>query len=332
MRVVDKVPPQVAWLNKTHQETFSDIRVEFKSANLINAASCELCFEGKTFQYAINCACETKLGQTDPVYEEGVYKVGINCAQAAAKHGVQKYIEISTGQLWSDKVSHKEEDEVDPWTSIAKYKYKVEEELKTIPNLHYSIIRPGIVYGPGDKSALGARLVITGLYRDLGETMKLFWGEDLGMNTIHVRDLARAIWHLASEAPCGIYHATDDGATTQGDLMTAVGKVFGVIPDYLNSIALAVCSATDLSVICDEVNDKHAGPWAKACARDSIENTPLSPYVVPEHLLNRHIKLDSTKLKNTGFSYEHSRVTEKLFREIIDDYISMKMFPKSLVS
>lgn len=34
--IVDKVPPQVAWLNKKHQEYFNNPIVEFKSANLIN--------------------------------------------------------------------------------------------------------------------------------------------------------------------------------------------------------------------------------------------------------------------------------------------------------
>lgn len=35
LRVVDKVPPQTAWLNKHHQNIFDDPIVEFKSANLI---------------------------------------------------------------------------------------------------------------------------------------------------------------------------------------------------------------------------------------------------------------------------------------------------------
>lgn len=36
VRVVDKVPPQVAWLSQKHQVYYNDSRVEFKSANLIN--------------------------------------------------------------------------------------------------------------------------------------------------------------------------------------------------------------------------------------------------------------------------------------------------------
>lgn len=36
IRVVDKVPPQVAWLNETHKSFINHESVEFKSANLIN--------------------------------------------------------------------------------------------------------------------------------------------------------------------------------------------------------------------------------------------------------------------------------------------------------
>lgn len=35
VRVVDKVPPQTAWLNTKHKNIFEDSRVEFRSANLI---------------------------------------------------------------------------------------------------------------------------------------------------------------------------------------------------------------------------------------------------------------------------------------------------------
>lgn len=56
------------------------------------------------------------------------------------------------------QVAHKEEDKVEPWTNIAKYKLKVEQELKNIENLNFTIIRPATVYGLGDKTALGIKL------------------------------------------------------------------------------------------------------------------------------------------------------------------------------
>lgn len=37
VRIVDKVPPQVAWLNSEHEAIFNCSNVEFRSANLINS-------------------------------------------------------------------------------------------------------------------------------------------------------------------------------------------------------------------------------------------------------------------------------------------------------
>lgn len=39
VRVVDKVPPQTAWLNAKHQQVFDNPLVEFRSANLINTGT-----------------------------------------------------------------------------------------------------------------------------------------------------------------------------------------------------------------------------------------------------------------------------------------------------
>lgn len=46
IRVVDKVPPQTAWLNAKHQQLFEHPLLEFKSANLINAGNTNI---GKSF-------------------------------------------------------------------------------------------------------------------------------------------------------------------------------------------------------------------------------------------------------------------------------------------
>lgn len=50
-----------------------------------------------------------------------------------------------------------EEENGDPWTFVAKYKLQVEQDLKNIPDLKYTILRPAIVYGPGDRNGLGIR-------------------------------------------------------------------------------------------------------------------------------------------------------------------------------
>lgn len=69
-------------------------------SNVCSGAA-ELAFEGGSFDYAINCAGETKLGQSEQVYEEGIHKVSLHCATAAAKHGVKRFVEVSSGQIES---------------------------------------------------------------------------------------------------------------------------------------------------------------------------------------------------------------------------------------
>lgn len=49
----------------------------------------------------------------------------------------------------------KEDDTAEPWTFVAKHKLQVESDLKTIPGLKYTVLRPAIVYGPGDRNGLG---------------------------------------------------------------------------------------------------------------------------------------------------------------------------------
>ena len=49
---------------------------------------------------------------------------------------------------------HKEDAKKEPWTNIAKWKSLVEESLAGIPGLNYTILRPAIVYGVGDRTGL----------------------------------------------------------------------------------------------------------------------------------------------------------------------------------
>lgn len=334
VRVIDKVPPQIAWLNKQHQKLYDDPRVEYKSANLILSGSCENAFADGNFNYAVNCACETKPGQTDPVYKEGVYKVSINCATAAAKHGIKRFVEVSSGKMASnEKTPHKESDPVEPWTNIARFKLQVEEQLKNIPGLKYTIVRPAIVYGIGDRNGLAARLVLGGVYRHLGESMKLLWSRDLVMNTVHVHDLVRAIWYLAQkpQAEGQIYNIADDNHTTQGAVTDIISEIFNINHDYYGNI-LSNFRKNDLASVVDEVNDKHLGPWAEACQKNNIENTPLSPYIHQELLDKKHLNLNTDKLKATGFTLTVPTLNKQLLQEVLDDYVEMNLFPRSLMT
>lgn len=334
IRVVDKVPPQVAWLNKTHQECFNSDLVEFKSANLINEESCKNAFQldNGSWDIVINCAGETKAGQTDPVYKEGILKLSLNCAKEAARLQVKHYVELSSGNMYNaEKVAHTEDGPVDPWTSVAKWKRQVEKELETNfrSQVSYTVIRLPIVYGPGDRTGLTTRIMVAAIYKHLKETMKLLWTSDLHINTVHVVDVARAIWLVANrdDTVGQIYNVVDDADSTQGSISDILADLFNVKVDYYGNL---VSSVVDLMGAADDANDKHLSPWAEACRQDGVNNTPLSPHMDHELLLHKHLRLDGTKLKNLGFQLNVPKPDASKIQEIIQDYVDMKLFPKSL--
>ncbi|XP_046857519.1 dTDP-glucose 4,6-dehydratase 2-like [Xenia sp. Carnegie-2017] len=331
IRAVDKVPPQTAWLNERHKQAFENSSVEFKSANLVHTSSAEKAFQDGAFDFCINLAAETKYGQTEEVYEEGVLKLSLHCANEAAKHGVKRFIEVSTGQIYAgDKKRSKEASKTLPWTLQAKYKLKVEEQLAAIEGLNFVIVRPAIVYGLGDKQGLTPRLIIGAVYKQLGEEMKLLWTKDLRMNTIHVDDVSRALWHLTTNGNNGeIYNLVDDGETTQGIISELVCELLGIKHDYHGTI-ISNFARLNMSDIVDESNEKHLEPWSEACQRDNIENTPLSPYLDQELLYEKHLSLDGSKLEQTGFKCEHGKLTTDNLKEVLQDYVKLGLFPSSL--
>ncbi|KAJ3116512.1 hypothetical protein HDU96_009498 [Phlyctochytrium bullatum] len=202
IRVADKALPATSYLSPVHKVAFEDPRVEFRQANLVNPATVEKIFakdDGSTFDYVFNCAAETKYGQSEEVYDEKIFNLSVTVAKEAAKRKVKAYVELSTAQVYeSDKKPSSEESKVKPWTLLAKYKLKAEEEVKKIAGLNLVILRPAIVYGPGDILGITPRLIIGAVYRQLKETMKLLWTKDLKINTVHVTDVVRAMWSVAA--------------------------------------------------------------------------------------------------------------------------------------
>ncbi|XP_055905826.1 uncharacterized protein LOC129941265 [Eupeodes corollae] len=337
IRVVDKTPPQMAWLNADHTLAYDNPIVEFLSANLINAASCKNAFSlsknGRSWDIVINCAAETRPNQTDAVYKEGVYKLSVNCATEAANINVKRFIELGSGSVnSSEKTALKEDCKTDPWTAVAKMKVKVEKELKAMNNLNYSVLRFPIVYGVGDKRYLMPRIIIAALYKYLGETMKLLWNDSMKLNTVHVLDAVSAIWEVAQNPKANgeTYNVVDDSESTQGSISDILADIFAINVDYWG-IVMSNLTKLSMSDTISEINDKHMGPWAELCQKDGISNTPLTPYMDEEQLYHKHMHLDNKKLKDLGYQLKMPKITRDSVKEIVDDYVKQNLFPRSLI-
>lgn len=326
--VVDKVPPQIAWLNEHHSKFFTDDIITFRSANLINPASCAAAFGEEDWDWVINAAGETKTGQVEAVYREGIVRLSTNCANEAAKRKVKVYLEVSAGNMFSDeKVPHKESDDCIPWTVTAKCKLQVEKEMKSIPGLNWIIVRPAIVYGVSDKMGLTPRLVFGGVYRYLNETMKMLWDENLRINTVHVVDMARAVVFLCEKERTGqIYNLVDDGNTKQGDINNIISDIFNINHDYWGN-TLSTIAKTDTTGLVNEINEKHLVPWAALCSAGGLDNTPLTPYIDQDAVHHNHLHLDGTKLRAEGFTYSIPKPTQENLLEVLKDFVNMKIFP-----
>lgn len=335
VRVCDKVLPATAFLGSPHKEAFDNAVVEFKQCNLASKAGVEKAFQlddGK-FSYVFNCAAETKYGQTEEVYKEKVLDLSVTVGKAAAAHGVEKFVEFSTAQVYdADKKPSPENGKLKPWTNQAKYKLQAEEELKKISGLNLVILRPAIVYGRGDTNGLAPRIITAAVYTHLGEKMEFLWAGSLRLNTVHVDDVCTATWLAATKASAGtIYNLADKGDTTQETVSKILEKIFRIKTGFMGNLKSKGVSAVGMSRVTEFVNDKHLKPWSDLCKDAGILNTPLTPYLDQELLYQNALSVDGSSVESLGFKYSHPEVTEALIKEEIDYFVKQNLFPSTVL-
>jgi len=333
IKVADKVLPDLACLSKKQQQLFKSDLVEFKQANLAREAMVNKVFEGGPWDFVFNLAGETKLSQTPEVYKENIVDVSTTCANIAAKNGVRRFIEVSTSQLYeAGKKSSSETDKIKPWTSLAKAKYEAEEKIKQIKGLPIIIVRPASVYGPGDISGITPRIICAAVYKQLGEPMEFLWDEDLKINTVHVRDVVAALWHLTSNGEVGaVYNLSDKNDSDQGKIGGILEGIFKIKTKYMGTLQSKIVTGVAMKTVAETANEKHLKPWSDLCKASNILNTPLTPYLDEELLYNNSLSIDGHAIEKTGFSYKVPKMTEEGIREVIQYFIDLEIFPKNIL-
>ncbi|KAI8992044.1 hypothetical protein BDF20DRAFT_813019 [Mycotypha africana] len=338
IRVIDKLIPQTAYLSKKFTADFA--KVDFKQANLTNKVSIASCFtrdDGKEFDYVFNFAAETKGSQAPELYQERIFNLSVNCAKEAASRKVKVFIEMSTAEVYhSDEKAATETSKIKPLTIIAKNKYRVEEELRKIPGLNLIILRPAIVYGPGAINGLTQRLVIGRIYQYLGEELKLLWSKDLKLNTVHVKDVTRACWHIAEwyvhneiaqRNEVQIFNLADKQNTDQETINEHLQAIFNIKTGYHGAMISSFAKANDDTTV-HAINEKHLVPWTDLLSANGIHVTPLTPYINKELLTNNGLTVDGSKIeRETHFTYEVPLLIRDKVNEIIKDFQSINVWP-----
>jgi len=336
IRIADKGLPELVGLSKKQLEIIKnkDI-VDCKQLNLAREAMVNKAFEdgGLQWDIVINLAGETKYSQTDEVYKENILDVSVTCGKAAAARKVGKFIEVSTAQIYdSGKKPSTEEDKQKPWTKLASAKQQAEEELKKIPGLNLIIVRPAIVYGPGDVNGITPRLITGAVYKHLGETMEFLWDKDLKINTVHVEDVCAALWFLGQNGKVGeAYNLADTNDTDQGSVNKLLENMFKIKTDFMGFLKSKAATAIAMKTVAETANEKHLKPWSELCKAKGITNTPLTPYLDEELLYNNSYSVDGSKITKLGFTYKHPEMKEADLRQTVDYFIDLGFFPKDMI-
>jgi dihydroflavonol-4-reductase len=152
-----------------------------------------------------------------------------NTLGAALDARIPKVIYVSTiGAFGNTHGKVVDESYQHPGQSFTSYyeetKYEAHQIAKrlTAEGLPCVIVQPGGVYGPGDHSAVGKQLLDF-----VDGKMPLLPFADLGMNMIHVEDVAAGILLALDKGKAGESYVLGDEITTMRGLMDAAARVAG---------------------------------------------------------------------------------------------------------
>eukprot|EP01028_Stygiella_incarcerata_P013156 TRINITY_DN81571_c0_g1_i1.p1 TRINITY_DN81571_c0_g1~~TRINITY_DN81571_c0_g1_i1.p1 ORF type:complete len:389 (-),score=100.68 TRINITY_DN81571_c0_g1_i1:197-1363(-) len=332
IRVADKVLPMIAYLSAEFERDFENPIVEFKQSNLTDPNHMSRVFDNPqgSWDFVVNLASETRYGLEEAEYEKKVLGIVTTCTAAALKNHVGRWIEVSTGQVYdASKKPSVESGKKKPWTKLAKAKLTAEEHLASLEELDHVILRPAVVYGPGDTQGLAPRVIMGAVYRKLGEKMKFLWTGDLSFHTLHVVDMVRSIVHVFNKeiAPTkSVFNVVDENGTNQQKIAKILEEIFSIKSGFHGTVKSNLARMRFKAVL-EDANDTHMTAWSELCKEVKILNTPLSPFIDQELLYNHPLSMDGSAFMATGFKLLHPTMTVELVRGIISYFMDLNLFP-----
>ncbi|KAF0700956.1 Aste57867_8526 [Aphanomyces stellatus] len=328
IRVADKSMPEISYFrcvparveggqrrvfSDAHKDAFASEVVEYVQADLSREAHVDRAFKPETgpYDYVFNLAGETKCSQAESVYAAKCRDLSVKCATKARDCNVKMFVEVSTAFVYKSQTKEPADEtaKLDPWTLQAKYKLQAEDQLRNMTGLNVAFVRPATVYGPGDVAGLMPRLVCAASYCQLKEKMKLLWDAEMRVNTVHVLDVCKALWHVATIRGDvhAVYNLVDKSDTSQGSINRMVATLFNIETGFLG-VLVSNLARLRLDDVVDNANEKHMKPWSDLCNAHGVTNTPLTPYIDKELLAHNHLYVNGAKIESTGFKYAYPTV------------------------
>ena len=249
IRVADKRVPFMAFMNADHRAAMEHPIVEVVQADIsdeehLDRVLAEPLSGGAFFDYVVNLAAETAHGKSDEMYAkmvDGAARLGAGAARLGSGGVLKKFVHVSTAFVYKSdrsRPAREADGSIAPWTQQAEYMLRSEDALRALgAALPLVVLRPAIVYGPGDVAGLMPRVVIAAAYVKMKDKMELLWDGDLKINTVHVYDVARAIYWAARKAePGAVFNLADKGDSDAGRVSAALGRIFSIETGFLGSM------------------------------------------------------------------------------------------------
>lgn len=332
IKVADKSLPALSNLTPKLKKMFKeDDRIVFKQSDLAKDDHVARFFEGENFDYVFNLCGETRPQKTAEDYRLKNVVSAENCLKASV--GVKKFVFLSDSRVYASSKSTacKENANIEPWTEGSKADLQVENILREQQEVPYVILRPALVYGPGDQQSLMPRIMSAAVYQDKKEKMKFLWNAKVHTNCVHVLDVARAMWLCATSAESGkVYNLADKSQLNQGGINDLLVGLFDIEVGFVNKL-MSMGAKKMMKAAADHSNDKHVPGWADLCMKHNILNTPLSPYMDVEILKKEHVHVDGSLIEQElKFEYAHPQATLDLVRASVQQFIDQGLFPPVL--
>jgi len=348
VRVVDKKAPFMAFLSADYRAALVEqpALVECVQADVADADMLEAAFfappregfgagaalaegEAMSWDFVVNLAAETALGKRDDFYQkavDGAARSGALAASLAPR--LKKYVFVSSASVYEPTAAASREDApLAPWTAVAESMLRCERALAEVPGLPLVVLRPALVYGPGDFGSLMPRCVVAASYARAGERMELLWDGAAKLSTVHVFDVARAVVLGARKLPAGsVFNLADKGDSDAGKLTAMLAAIFGIEACFSGSIKSNMANLA-LDKVVDAANENHLGPWLRLLAEHGIKNTPLSPFLHKTLLAHNQLSVDGAAIEAAGFKYAVPAPTLDLVRDPIQQHVAQGIFP-----